>query len=523
MLATFIEKKDSSRIIRKDKLTQELLAFLIDDRSDNNGEIYFNLISQFIIENEKNDTVNNALARIKEGSILYIGLNHNISETGSVRKPLTLYLATEILFSLLGLNGEIHKQLALDFYDQVKAANTPSKKITLCYFSEVKREIDNFFRSAEAIVDGKNKSFDTVAMKTITNGCLTAGDIRIKQADFFHALKFSYGINEDENQNYYSEDKEKYNLESLSIDSQYFEAAKFISHINKLRKGQLFDNNLEAEHLIVTNSGNILRFSKEHVKQLKTETGKESICDYAVSVDRITNLLWYKLGKGFGRKAYPTNVDAVLKARILLASRISQSISKVYSETKEMYIAGEITEDQLKARIITLREKPTVPEELQPDNIDDAIDFSLEYITRYEEEYKNNILAHQEIEQRLRDIELESERELSRKDDLITQKSEIIREIEKKTKDLEIEVSELRKEKEEHEKKLNERKNKFLLIKSIVFYVIISALLVCLAAFLCIILDSDFTNIICTIVGLLSLFASLINHFKNISKKHQLK
>ena len=34
----------------------------------------------------------------------------------SITKPLTLYLGTEILFSLAGYNGEIFHQFACDFF-----------------------------------------------------------------------------------------------------------------------------------------------------------------------------------------------------------------------------------------------------------------------------------------------------------------------------------------------------------------------------------------------------------------------
>ena len=120
------------------------------------------------------------MTAIKEGSILYIGLNHNINETGSLRKPLTLFLGTEVLFSLYGYNGNIYRQLALDLYNQIKAANSGAKRITLRYFSDVKKEIEDFFTSAELIVDGKQYPFDTVAMKAIINGCSTSGDVKVK-------------------------------------------------------------------------------------------------------------------------------------------------------------------------------------------------------------------------------------------------------------------------------------------------------------------------------------------------------
>ena len=70
---------------------------------------------------------------------------------------------------------------------------------------------------------------------------------------------------------------------------------RLISHINKLRKGHVYPYDLDAEYLIVTNSGNTLRISREQVDRVIKEQNVDHACDYAVSVERLTNILWYKL------------------------------------------------------------------------------------------------------------------------------------------------------------------------------------------------------------------------------------
>ncbi|MFR0953559.1 MAG: hypothetical protein ACLSGK_12520 [Lachnospiraceae bacterium] len=42
----------------------------------------------------------------------------------------------------------------------------------------------------------------------------------------------------------------------------------------------------------------------------------------------ITNILWYKLSKGFGNNDFPQNINSVLKAKIVLSNLISQNVSK---------------------------------------------------------------------------------------------------------------------------------------------------------------------------------------------------
>ena len=126
---------------------------------------YTNDIGEFVLKNENNEIIQKKLRDIQEGSILYIGLNYNISEIGSIKKNLTLFLDTEVIFSLVGYNGKIYQDLAEDFYTQVRAANLKEHKITLKYFNEVKEEFDSFFNSAKSIVNGSTISIGMKTMK----------------------------------------------------------------------------------------------------------------------------------------------------------------------------------------------------------------------------------------------------------------------------------------------------------------------------------------------------------------------
>ena len=521
LLIAFAQETDPSSAIWADALTQEFIAYLLDDQQTTAAGKYTDLIGRFILKNESDEKIQSALTAIREGSILYIGLNHNISETGSLRKPLTLFLGTEVLFSLYGYNGEIYKQLAQDLYDQIKAANVGSKRITLRYFSEVKKEIDDFFTSAELIVDGKQLLFDTVAMKAIINGCSTAGDVKVKKADFFHVLQCSYGIMEDDRSSYYENTDDQYNLESLSVDPQQYDSIKFISHINKLRKGRIYPYDLDAEYLIVTNSGITLRASREQVERVMKEQAVDSACDYAVSVERLTNILWYKLGNGLGRKEYPNNVNAVLKARMLLASKISQNISKLYMETRAQYRAGVITEDQLASRIITLRKKPITPEELTAETIEDSLDFSLEYLTRYEEEVNRNKEALQEKEHLLQVLSDQKDRVISEKDDALAEKEQLIQAQQDRNAELEAELAEYhRKDKEKEQKRINRKKIVHQAF-GIIWKLVVVALLVIIAAWICSKVNAAYTNAVGIVVGLIGAIPVVVSLLKSDLKKYK--
>lgn len=521
LLIAFAQETDPVSAIWTDALTQEFIAYLLDDQQTTATGKYTDLIGRFILKNESDEKIQSALTAIREGSILYIGLNHNINETGSLRKPLTLFLGTEVLFSLYGYNGEIYKQLAQDLYDQIKAANLRTKRITLRYFSDVKKEIDAFFTSAELIVDGKQLLFDTVAMKAIINGCSTSGDVKVKKADFFHALQYSYGIMEDDRSSYYESADDQYNLESLSVDPQQYDSIKFISHINKLRKGHTYPYDLEAEYLVVTNSGATLRASREQVERVMKEQNVDSACDFAVSIERLTNLLWYKLGSGLGRKDYPNNVNAVLKARMLLASKISQNISKLFIETRAQYQAGVITEDQLASRIITLRKKLIIPEELSAETTEDSLDFSLEYLTRYEEEVNRNKEALQEKEHLLQVLSDQKDRVISEKNDALAEKEQQIQAQQDRNAKLEAELAEYhRKDKEKEQKRIN-RKRIARLAFGIIWKLVAVGLLVIIAARICAKANAAYTVAVGIVVSLIGAVPVVVSFLKSDLKKYK--
>lgn len=520
LLITFVKEAEPSSIIFLDTLTQEFIAYLLDDQQTTASGRYTDLIGQFILKYEANAEVQSSLTAIREGSILYIGLNYNINEIGSLKKPLTLFLGTEVLFSLYGFNGEIHKQLTQDLFSQIKAANAGERKITLRYFSETKREIDDFFSNAEYIAEGRRVLFDTVAMRAIVNGCSTAGDVRVKKADFFHTLQHGYGIIEDERTSYYEDADKPYNLESISDDPQMRDSIQLISHINKLRKGKTYPNILDAEYLLVTNTGNTLRASREQVERVKHTLFIENACDYAVSVEWLTNLLWYKLGNGLGGKGYPTNVNSVLKARTLLASKISQSVTNLYSETQAQYNAGLITADQLASRIITLRKKPIIPEELTKETIEESLDFSVEYITRYEEEACRNREALKEKEDLIRSIQDQSQRMLAEKDSVLAEKDQQLKDQRDKTSELEAELAQYHKKDKEKEKKKKKRKSIVCLIGSILLKIVAIAALFFLTKYLCDRLNAAQSNTIGLAVGLIGAITSVRSFFKKDLAKY---
>lgn len=432
-LSEYISVRTDNTTISEETLSKELACFLVDDESLHSTR-YSELIGEFVLKNEQNKDIQEGLNKIREGSILYIGLSHSIGETGSITKPLTLYLGTEILFSLVGYNGEVFQQFADDFFSQVRTANLgKNRKITLHYFSEIKKEIDEFFGTASEIVEGKrHRLLDKPAMKAITDGCHTAADVAVKESDFYHKLQYTFGITEDPRDNYYSEENFSSNLESFDYDEEDKKekkemAIKLISHINKLRNGIRFHNDIESEYIIVTNTKATLLISQELSEKIKETEGLDKICNFAISLDRITSLLWYKLGNGFSKNDFPSSVDAALKARIVLSASIAKNAEREFAKIQKEYADGLIDDEQATARIITLRNKPVLPEDLQGDDIDEIMDFTPEYLSRYEEQVKKNQRDLKEKEKVIESLKADSERKLFEKDETIAAQANTIK------------------------------------------------------------------------------------------------
>lgn len=375
------------------KLQQELISYVLEDNGDSQ---YRQVISEFILANNQDPVITDALSEIQEGGILFAGLANNISEIGSLREPLTLFLDTEILFDIAGLNGELYQKLAADFLDLVRTANRGGRIITLRYFPEVAAEIDNYYKIAESVVAGKNAVEPTQAMKAIIEGCGDIADVMVKKTEMLNRLATAHSIRKDNKDNYYTDNDRQFNLEGVNLpdypneDQANYEGIRFCSHINVLRRDKTAKDIFSSKFLFITDTRRVLEISHVFTESINISKTGGPYCEYAVSLSKITNLLWYKLNQGFSTKDFPKNLDAVVKARLILSGYITQNIVSTYKEIKERVGKGELTREQAVAYILALREKITLPEALNTDNVDASLNFSEDYFNRYTETIAQN-------------------------------------------------------------------------------------------------------------------------------------
>lgn len=535
-LLEYAQKTSPEVHLDSEIIMQELMTYLLEPDQEGGHSEYRELISKFILSCEDNERIQSNLNSIREGCVLYLGLNNNIAEVGRIKNRLTIYLATEILFSLSGYNGVIYKDLAMDFINLVEKANSHSQMIILSYFPETKKEIEDFFYKAEKIVEKKEPYLDRPAMKAIINGCSSSTDIAEKQADFFHNLQFGFGITCDEKTRFYSEELDVYNLESLKEDPQYEEGLRYVSHINKLRRGKMSTTEFDSGYLYITNTISTLIISKQETKKANIEEREkhERMFDYAVSLDHITNILWYKLGSGFGNEGYPKNVQAVLKAKSLLSSRIIQQIAKSFEKAKEDYKSGELTKEKVTSRIIVLRKKPTLPEELTMENIDKSLDFTDDYLDQYENDVNKNAAAMAAMASELEYMRAKDQQHEREAHQNATTMAKMAQELEEmRTKDqhrevenkaLEARIAAFEREKEEQRKKDQRKGNIKRFVIRLIVKIIIIVVLIC--AFLYITLklqkrdpESSFFSMACSLLGLFVDGAAVVCLSHSIIKK----
>lgn len=507
-------------LVDKEIIEKELYAFVLDEGGD---KTYQQFIGEFVLYNKDNTGITKAISTIQEGGILYAGLTYNISELGSLNKPITMFLDTEILFDIAGLNGTLYKTLADDFLKLVDSANRGAQVIKLCFFSEVANDINHYFGTAERVIEGKGEVVLNHAMKEIIKGCKDVSDVVEKKVNFYRMLHIEHGIKEFEQKDFYSNSNEEYNLEQIelpgfpaSVPANY-EALRFCSHINVLRKGKKSSDIFLSKYLCVTDTRKVLDISRVLIDRERNATTGERPCGFAASLYYITNILWYKLNRGFGSADFPHNLNAVIKARILLSGYISQEITSTYSELKQRSDNGELSKEQAAACIVALKEKNILPESLTADNIEDTLDFSEEYFSRFAETISQNARLIKERDNTISELSVDVKKlkeQLTKANEANEKKQQQIDSLAEKIKAIEKRDADV-------EKRRTIFKSSILLAWGILWKLLIVAGVVLLTKYICEIFNKNFESWLSIILGIAGLIGSGIVIVKKDIKKHK--
>ncbi|MFB9945507.1 hypothetical protein [Shewanella chilikensis] len=114
---------------------------------------------------------------------------------------------------------------------------------------------------------------------------------------------------------------------------------------------------------------------------------------FATDLDFLTERLWFKLNKGFGGDVVkPASFDPYIKAKIVLSSILSKSVSKVYSDMSEQYKDGKLNSENLAYLYAEIRNVPTNPDDVSNDTSYLSSDF-------LSDKYINDVIrSRQELE-----------------------------------------------------------------------------------------------------------------------------
>lgn len=357
-------------------LTHSFCNYILDKQNGNENLEY---ITSFILKHNNDSSFKEQIDKIREGVILYSGIkfNNDINNFGAWKADFTIYIETEILFHLAGYNGELYKVLASDLLQFISEINQKAGKrvIKLKYFAEVKTEIEGFFTKAKYLLEGNSKPNPSVtAMVTIINGCKSISDIQAKKTDFYELLKRNL-IEEDENIDYYAEKNHKYNIVSEELIEKISKELgkdanpylKFLNFISINRK-EAFENNFENVKAILL-SGNSTTLKVAWIDLLK-EDGNVPL---ATTMSFLTNKFWFKLNKGFGKDSLPKSFDIISKSQIILSSILNKKIGNEFENLQDEFKNGKLNEEQVKARLVDLKNNVRKPEDIVKDNIDDVL------------------------------------------------------------------------------------------------------------------------------------------------------
>ena len=356
--------------IEKKELFDGLCGFLIGDKVDYQFQKH---ISSFVLEKSKDEIIKKQLDDISEGLIIYAGITSELdpSKVGSWKYEMNLYLDMEILFHIVGYNGDFFKKQADDFLSLIREINKKEKIIKLFYFDKVKREVEHFFNSAEDIVAGKTISNGTVAMSFVTNGKSNTSEIITEKAKFYSKLT-NLDISCDETNYFDNEENNKYCVQG--------DFEPMLSMINMLRKGDSNKPIQNIKYLLITGTRTTLGQAyslikpETEVEQVKNDSDdteeKYTQKTLAKSLEDITKLFWFALNKNFGHSYKLTSFDVVHKAKVVLASILNGKIKDNYSKLNKDFLKGDLTKEAVANCIDELRRKTRLPEQIDAEDVD---------------------------------------------------------------------------------------------------------------------------------------------------------
>ncbi len=216
-------------------------------------------------------------------------------------------------------------------------------------------------------------------MVNITNGCSSAGDVLLKKAKFYDALR-RLRIQEETSQNYYDpptyvvDDMGTFQLlqaEHPDLDQDKIPSVlRLFTKINYLRRGSSNQGLEQSAAILVSGKyiTRVLAFSKAVLQEPKQ-------IPFATDLDYLTERLWFKLNKGFGDGKLPSTFDVVARAQVILSTQAGSKVAEDYKSLLSQIKSGSMSNDSAGYLLSELRSRTTKPEDFQPENVEEVAAF----------------------------------------------------------------------------------------------------------------------------------------------------
>ena len=368
-IMSFITKIDSSYNVVKEDLVNDFFKYITNSYEDTKYKKY---IAMFLANDNDSSKVKDLIQQIKDGEILLTGLSYqqdpNEIEIYKLRKNLTIYIDQELLFSSIGYNGELYKEIFNDFLILVNGINNIRNnkgKVLLRYFSETKKDIENYFYAAENIVTrseiDKIRSVKNNAMRNILTGAIEKSDIVSKKSNFFKFLReknileddsetFESIINKNNYQfNIYTDEMKDRFLLRGNEENDFSNYTRILSMINLIRKGKS-SGSLE-------NVGAIFLTAKSALLNLSWDPDvheKDTDVPLVTTIDFMINRFWFKTQKNI-TNFKPRSFDIALQAKLIVNSIINNNFTHLFDRLKNDLNNNKKSENDIKLELIALR------------------------------------------------------------------------------------------------------------------------------------------------------------------------
>lgn len=357
-------------------------------------------INAFIIKNKDNAL----MKEVASGILIYDGLmykNTTMSKYWQGHK-LKIYLNMEIIFHLMGYNGLVWKQLFDEMFELIVETNRNKKVIDLVYTSKERERIEDFFESTKKSIRNINKDTKDATLAILKKCQNNKFQIDMELENLFKILKSQTILEDVEKENFeYTEYAQQYNIVSQQLLKDFEDienvenVLEMLNFINIKRANRRQDTIENVGYIFLTEVIDINKIS-QHIQKDNTD----KTMPLSINMANLTKILWFKLGKGFGRKlSYPISFDIATKAKCALALQNNQKINEMMEQISEKY--NEENKDILQQTLYRLQTKKIKPEDIDENNVSSIVKMTTADIDYFIDTQQKKDKKHKDTEQQL--------------------------------------------------------------------------------------------------------------------------